>query len=69
MFRLGMTEGVPIESKMISNKIAGAQKSVEASLRDSQFRFESLQSELLHVSRLTDMGHVTAAIALRRSRS
>ena len=30
MFRLGMTEGVPIESKLISRKIEGAQKAVEA---------------------------------------
>jgi preprotein translocase subunit SecA len=28
--RLGMEEGVPIESKMISNRIEGAQKAVEA---------------------------------------
>jgi preprotein translocase subunit SecA len=30
MFRLGMTEGVPIESRMISNRIEKAQESVEA---------------------------------------
>src|ERR1700677_2896961 len=30
MFRLGMTEGVPIESRMISNRIENAQKAVEA---------------------------------------
>src|SRR6516162_2666182 len=30
MFRLGMTEGVPIESRLISNRIENAQKSVEA---------------------------------------
>jgi preprotein translocase subunit SecA len=30
MFHLGMTEGVPIESKMISNRIEHAQESVEA---------------------------------------
>src|SRR4029077_17029539 len=30
MYRLGMTEGIPIESKLISKKIEGAQKSVEA---------------------------------------
>jgi preprotein translocase subunit SecA len=30
MFRLGMTEGVPIESKLISKRIENAQKSVEA---------------------------------------
>jgi preprotein translocase subunit SecA len=30
MFRLGMTEGVPIESKLISRRIEGAQKAVEA---------------------------------------
>jgi preprotein translocase subunit SecA len=30
MFRLGMTEGVPIESKIISNRIENAQKAVEA---------------------------------------
>src|SRR5712692_4457694 len=30
MFRLGMTEGVPIESRMFSNRIENAQKSVEA---------------------------------------
>src|SRR6266851_656587 len=29
MFRLGMTEGVPIESRMISNRIETAQKTVE----------------------------------------
>jgi preprotein translocase subunit SecA len=36
MFRLGMTEGVPIESKMISRKIEGAQKSVEAQNFDAR---------------------------------
>ena len=36
MYRLGMTEGVPIESKMISNKIEGAQKSVEAQNFDAR---------------------------------
>ncbi len=30
MYRLGMTEGVPIESKLISSRIENAQKSVEA---------------------------------------
>src|ERR1700693_3250323 len=30
MFRLGMTEGVPIESKLISRRIENAQKAVEA---------------------------------------
>jgi preprotein translocase subunit SecA len=30
MYRLGMTEGVPIESKLISKRIEGAQKAVEA---------------------------------------
>jgi preprotein translocase subunit SecA len=30
MYRLGMTEGVPIESKLISRRIEGAQKAVEA---------------------------------------
>src|SRR5712692_2535874 len=30
MFKLGMTEGVPIESRMFSNRIENAQKSVEA---------------------------------------
>ena len=30
MYRLGMTEGVPIESKMISKRIENAQKAVEA---------------------------------------
>ncbi len=30
MFRLGMTEGVPIESKLISRRIEGAQQAVEA---------------------------------------
>ncbi|HEY0703693.1 MAG TPA: preprotein translocase subunit SecA [Candidatus Acidoferrales bacterium] len=30
MFRLGMTDGVPIESKLISNRIENAQKAVEA---------------------------------------
>ena len=36
MFRFGMTEGVPIESKMISNRIATAQKSVEAQNFDAR---------------------------------
>jgi len=36
MFRLGMTEGVPIESKMISNRIERAQKSVEAQNFDAR---------------------------------
>ncbi len=36
MFRLGMTEGVPIESKLISRKIEGAQKSVEAQNFDAR---------------------------------
>jgi preprotein translocase subunit SecA len=36
MFRLGMTEGVPIESKMISNRIENAQKSVEAQNFDAR---------------------------------
>ena len=36
MFRLGMTEGVPIESKLISRKIAGAQESVEAQNFDAR---------------------------------
>ncbi|MGA9250600.1 MAG: preprotein translocase subunit SecA [Candidatus Acidiferrales bacterium] len=30
MFRLGMTEGIPIESRLISKKIEGAQEAVEA---------------------------------------
>ena len=30
MYRLGMTEGVPIESKLISRRIENAQKAVEA---------------------------------------
>ena len=30
MYRLGMTEGVPIESKLISRRIESAQKAVEA---------------------------------------
>jgi preprotein translocase subunit SecA len=30
MYRVGMTEGVPIESKMLSNRIENAQKAVEA---------------------------------------
>src|SRR2546429_3504427 len=30
MYRLGMTEGVPIESRMVSKRIEEAQKSVEA---------------------------------------
>ena len=34
MYRLGMTEGVPIESKMISNKIEGAQQAREAQFFD-----------------------------------
>jgi preprotein translocase subunit SecA len=36
MFRLGMTEGVPIESKLISNRIETAQKSVEAQNFDAR---------------------------------
>jgi len=36
MYRLGMTEGVPIESKMISNRIEKAQKSVEAQNFDAR---------------------------------
>jgi len=36
MYRLGMTEGVPIESKMISGRIAEAQKSVEAQNFDAR---------------------------------
>jgi len=32
MFRLGMTEGVPIESGLISRRIENAQKSVEAQI-------------------------------------
>src|SRR3989440_714271 len=36
MFRLGMTEGVPIESKMISRRIENAQKSVEAQNFDAR---------------------------------
>ena len=36
MFRLGMTEGVPIESRMISNRIEKAQKSVEAQNFDAR---------------------------------
>ncbi len=36
MFRLGMTEGVPIESKLISNRIESAQESVEAQNFDAR---------------------------------
>jgi preprotein translocase subunit SecA len=36
MFRLGMTEGVPIESKLISSRIEQAQKSVEAQNFDAR---------------------------------
>jgi preprotein translocase subunit SecA len=36
MFRLGMTEGVPIESGMISRRIENAQKSVEAQNFDAR---------------------------------
>ena len=36
MYRLGMTEGVPIESKMISNRIEKAQQSVEAQNFDAR---------------------------------
>ncbi len=36
MFRLGMTEGVPIESKLISRRIENAQKSVEAQNFDAR---------------------------------
>ena len=36
MFRLGMTEGVPIESGLISRRIENAQKSVEAQNFDAR---------------------------------
>src|SRR5271168_4375784 len=36
MFRLGMTEGVPIESGMISKRIEGSQKAVEAQNFDAR---------------------------------
>src|SRR5690348_7045397 len=36
MFRLGMTEGVPIESRLISRRIENAQKSVEAQNFDAR---------------------------------
>ncbi|HTP68316.1 MAG TPA: preprotein translocase subunit SecA [Dongiaceae bacterium] len=36
MFRLGMTEGVPIESRLISSRIENAQKSVEAQNFDAR---------------------------------
>src|SRR5271168_4943192 len=36
MYRFGMTEGVPIESKMISNRIENAQKGVEAQNFDAR---------------------------------
>jgi preprotein translocase subunit SecA len=36
MYRLGMTEGVPIESKLISRRIENAQKSVEAQNFDAR---------------------------------
>jgi preprotein translocase subunit SecA len=36
MFRLGMTEGVPLESKLISRRIENAQKSVEAQNFDAR---------------------------------
>jgi preprotein translocase subunit SecA len=36
MFRLGMTEGVPIESRLISGRIENAQKSVEAQNFDAR---------------------------------
>ncbi len=36
MFRFGMTEGVPIESRLISNRIENAQKSVEAQNFDAR---------------------------------
>ena len=36
MFRLGMTEGVPIESRLISSRIEQAQKSVEAQNFDAR---------------------------------
>ena len=36
MFRLGMTEGVPIESRLISNRIENAQRSVEAQNFDAR---------------------------------
>ncbi|HWY43709.1 MAG TPA: preprotein translocase subunit SecA [Candidatus Sulfotelmatobacter sp.] len=36
MYRLGMTEGVPIESGLISRKIEGAQKTVEAQNFDAR---------------------------------
>ena len=36
MFRMGMTEGVPIESKMLSGRIENAQKTVEAQNFDAR---------------------------------
>src|SRR5947208_12742525 len=36
MFRLGMTEGVPIESRMVSKRIEEAQKGVEAQNFDAR---------------------------------
>src|SRR5207245_2480689 len=36
MYRLGMTEGVPIESKLISRRIENAQKTVEAQNFDAR---------------------------------
>ena len=36
MFRLGMTEGVPIESGLISRRIENAQKTVEAQNFDAR---------------------------------
>ena len=36
MYRLGMTEGIPIESELVSRRIENAQKSVEAQNFDAR---------------------------------
>lgn len=69
----GTTFPIEISGNMISNedwrmrimlvRNLTAQKAAEASLRDRQTRLENLQSELLHVSRLTEMGQMAAALA------
>ncbi|MBO0736973.1 MAG: PAS domain S-box protein [Alphaproteobacteria bacterium] len=53
-------EGTMVLSAIID---ISERKASEAALRRSQIRLQELQSELLHVSRLTAMGQVTAMVA------
>ena len=54
-------DGRPMRVDLIRD--LSAQKYAEAALRDAEARQRELQSELLHVSRLTEMGHMAAALA------